>query len=335
MAVPKGPSGPDLVLFVEERAQVLEAADQQFRTFDLVSSLLWTRPWTMTSQAHVHLSRVKGVPVVSADRHHVGHVVDVSATLPAETPIVHRLAIGSGRRPRHVVPWSLVDTRDDLGIRLAADMVSLEQHEVDRGSGLGDIVLGAEELLLGRDVLDSQVVDLMGRRLSRVSDVLLADDGGALMVVAVDLGLGALLRRVGLARLGDRMEPVLVAWKDLHLASARGHTVQLATATDGMRRLDSDALADVLTRLATERATDVLRSVGPTRSAMALDASHDVHQRRLVRALSPEEAHDVIEAAPAPLTRSLEEARDEAARQNRRFRRTSGWRVHRPHTSAD
>lgn len=283
----------------------------------------------------IQLSRMRNLPVVTADQRRVGRLVDVSAKLSAETPSLHRLAIGSGRRLHHVVPWSMVDARDDLGIRLAVGFDDLRLHQVDRGTGLGDIILDAEELLLGRDVLDSQVVDLAGRRLSRVSDVLLADEGGTFTVVAVDLGLGALLRRLGLARLGDRLEPVLVAWNDLHLASARAHRVQLATSTDSMRRLDPDALAEVVTRLGTAPATDVLRTVGPTRSAHALDASHDFHRRRLVRALSPDEAQRVIAASAVEVGRSLEQARGEPAAQNRRFRRTAGWRIHRPRSSAD
>lgn len=280
----------------------------------------------------VHLSRLTKLAVVSADGQPLGRLVDVSAILPAETPRLHRLAIGVRRRPRHLVPWSLVASRDDLSIRLAADVRDLEQYEVAHGTDPGDVALERQEVLLVRDVLDSQVIDLSGHRLSRVADVLLADDGEALAVVGVDLGLGALLRRLGFTRLGDRLAPVIVAWSDLHLASPRGHSVQLATSTDGMPHLDRDALAEVLARLATERATDVLRTVGPARSADALHASHDVHRRRLLRALPPEEAHRVIEAAPDAVGRTLEEARARAAVHDRRFRRTAGWRVHRPPT---
>ncbi|KAA1395236.1 magnesium transporter [Aeromicrobium ginsengisoli] len=280
----------------------------------------------------IHLSRMTKLAVVSADQRPLGRVVDVSAILSAETPRLHHLAIGTRRRLTHLVPWSLVASRDDLRIRLAVDSDELEQFHVARGSGPGDIALDAEEVLLGRDVLDSQVVDLSGRRLSRVADVLLADDGDALVVVGVDVGLGALLRRLGLSRLGDRMQPALVDWKDLHLASARGHSVQLATSTDGMRRLDPDALAEVLARLATEPATEVMRVVGPTRSAAALQASHGVHRRRLLRALPPEEAHRLIEAAPPAVAPVLAQASEQPPANGRRFRRTAGWRVHRPPT---
>jgi hypothetical protein len=280
----------------------------------------------------IHLSRLTKLAVVSADQQMLGRVVDVSAILSAKKPQLHRLAIGARHRPTHVVPWSLVASQDDLSIQLTSDLDDLEPYRVDRGTNPVDIALDPEEVLLGRDVLDSQVVDLSGRRLSRVADVLLVDGDSAPVVVGVDLGLGALLRRMGLARLGDRMEPVIVAWDDLHLASPRGHSVQLATSTDGMRRLDPDALAEVLARLATEPATEIMRAVGPTRSAVALDASHGVHRSRLLRALPPEEAHRVIDAAPAASAPALERARKEPAADGRRFRRTAGWRVHRPRT---
>jgi hypothetical protein len=50
------------------------------------------------------------------------------------------------------------------------------------------------ELLLAQDVLDTQVVDLVGRRLSRVSDVFItAGPDSKLEVAAVDVGARSLL----------------------------------------------------------------------------------------------------------------------------------------------
>lgn len=278
----------------------------------------------------VHLSRLTKLAVVSAERQPLGRLVDVSAILSAETPKLHRLVIGSGRQPRLAVPWSLVDSLDDLEIRLSADADALDPYRVGRGTDLGDVVLDAGELMLVRDVMDSQVVDLTGLRLARVSDVLLAENGSAMNVVGADLGLGALVRRMGLARLGDRMRPVLVAWDDLHLASPRGHTVQLALSTSGIRSLDLTSLAEVLARLATDPATDVLRTVGPDRAARVLDASHDIHRRRLLGALPSDEAHRVIDSASAPVGKALRRTRDESKTMGRRFRRTFGWRGYRP-----
>ena len=56
-----------------------------------------------------------------------------------------------------------------------------------------------------RDVLDTQIIDLVGQRLARVADVVLtrtADD--RLELVGVEVGFGGVLRRLGLRRLAAR-----------------------------------------------------------------------------------------------------------------------------------
>ena len=58
-----------------------------------------------------------------------------------------------------------------------------------------------------------------------------------------------------------------VDWGDLHLTSARGHDVHLATTTAAVHRLDAHGLAELLTRLdltsAAEVVTDGRTPAGP------------------------------------------------------------------------
>ena len=147
---------------------------------------------------YLHLSRVTRQPVVTADRVRVGRLIDMTVLLAAEHPLVHRVAIGFGRRIRYLLPWSGVKELDERQLTLTASRDSMARYWVDRGLPLED-----KELCLCRDVLDTQVVDLADRRLTRVSDVLLArilDD--EVEVAAVDVGLGSLLRRMGLSLFG-------------------------------------------------------------------------------------------------------------------------------------
>ena len=272
------------------------------------------------------LSRLVEEPALTAGRAVIGRVLDLTVLLGPTHPDVHRVAIGSGRRIRYLVPWALVRRLDEVELVLDADEASLQRFVVD-----AELQLEDGELLLCRDVLDTQVVDLGGRRLSRVSDVLVArQPDGDVEIAAVDIGLGSLLRRMGLRRLGARIAPVAVDWADLHLVSSRGHVVQLRTTTTGMHRLDAHGLADLLARLSTEQATDVIRTVGPERSAAALNVSHRVLRQRLVRALEPDEAEELISAAPSDAAGDLSAAHAERQTPRRRYRRTAGWRVHRP-----
>ena len=115
---------------------------------------------------------------------------------------------------------------------------------------------------MARDVLDTQVVDVAGQRLARVADVVLALAGGAggagrtgLEVVGVEVGFGAVLRRLGLRRMTPARTEDVVAWSDLHLTSERGHTVQLAAARSAVHRLDARGLAALVSRVDTDSAS--------------------------------------------------------------------------------
>jgi len=278
----------------------------------------------------IHLSRLLSAPVFSSDGQPVGRLIDATVVLSKAMPTIRRLVLGGRRRPLYVAFWSSVESWAPAGIRLTVDMSEIDAHCLTRRARLDEIALTEDELLLGRDILDSQVFDLSNRRLARVSDVLIADVGSGLAVTAVDLGMGALLRRLGLVRLGGHMQPKLVAWHDLHLASGLGHSVQLATSTNRLRQLDSLALADLVARLGTAPAVELLRAVGPSRSVDALDMSHDIHRRRILRSMPKGEADRITEEAAAVLAQSLMALSRERGPDGRRFRRTSGWRLYRP-----
>jgi sporulation protein YlmC with PRC-barrel domain len=275
---------------------------------------------------HRFLSCELGKPVVGLDGNEIGHLVDLSVRLHVSHPPIHRLAIGRGRHVHLLVPWALVRQVDEDRVVLGLDRGAMAKLAFEH-----TCVLEPDELLLGHDVVDTQVVDLAGRRLSRVSDVLLLVNdlhGRDAEVAAVDLGVGSLLRRIGLRRVGARIEPVIVGWDDLHLASERGHTAQLSTSTPGISSRDPQQLAELLARLSTRKATDVIRHVGPERSAAALRASHPEHRGRLLRGLPPSAAQEVIDAAAPPTAHDLAQSHGEA--RPRRWLRTAGWRVHHP-----
>jgi hypothetical protein len=240
-------------------------------------------------------------------------------------PNVHQLGVGRGRRVRYLLPWRLVRTYGDKEVRLSIDRMELSAYAT-----APEPVLEERELLLARDVLDTQVVDLVGRRLSRVSDVsIVPGHDGVFEVAAVDLGVGSLLRRMGFRWLGDRCRPVVVDWAELHLTSRRGHLVQLATADTALHRLDASQLAELLPRLSAAKAVDVIRTTHPAHSAAALHATHPELRRRLLHLLSPQELQRLLDAAPPALARLLEELHANPP-PARRHLRTSGWRIRRP-----
>lgn len=269
------------------------------------------------------LSEQIGRRLLTKDGHRLGRVADLTVRLGPDRPPVARVLV----RSRDV---SALLPHDLLGPDLSTDLTDLAGWAVDPRH----LPLGHDELLLGRDVLDTQVVDLQGRHLSRVSDVLLhrAADG-RLEVVAVDLGTAALLRRLGLGALGAGTGVLGLEWKHLHLTSPRGHQVQLDADTAPFRRLDPRGLAELLARLSTASARDVVRAVQPDRAAAALHHSHPRTGRRIVEGLSGAEQRGLAAGASEEHARTLRRLGRRASprvRPRPRYRRTEGWRVHRP-----
>jgi sporulation protein YlmC with PRC-barrel domain len=139
---------------------------------------------------------------------------------------------------------------------------------------------GAVELLLRRDVLDHQVYDVRGRRLTRVGDVVLDQKGETLTVAGIDSGAAAILRRIGLQRLTGRHRPLVASWQELHLLSGPGHRVQLQLPWAAVHRLDNAELVDLVRRAAVGQGEELLATLEEQRRADVTNAVAQTDPRR-------------------------------------------------------
>jgi hypothetical protein len=108
-------------------------------------------------------------------------------------------------------------------------------------------------------LFDRQIVDLEGRRVIRVGDVVLRADGDQLDVVAVEVGTAAVLRRLRFARLAARLEPQLLAIDRLHLPSAAAGALLLDGPRERFEQLDTGTVTKLLSRLPLHVAENAVR----------------------------------------------------------------------------
>jgi sporulation protein YlmC with PRC-barrel domain len=193
------------------------------------------------------LTELLGRPVVAGDGRPLGRVADLAVDHADRYPRVTAVAIRAGRTVA-VRPWSAVR---DLGPPVVVDI------------GAGE---ARADLYLARDLLDAQVVDIAGRRLARVSEIKLATHGAALRAVAVDVGLGSVVRRLGFRRLANRIRDEVIGWEGLHFATGRGHHVQLASPAAAVHALDPEELMEVVSRLPPERGDELREAVPAART---------------------------------------------------------------------
>ena len=195
----------------------------------------------------------------------IGKLDDLIVQLGTDDPRVVALRVRVEHRRRGRVPWSAVASFTDE-VAISADPATDE--------------VGDDELLLGRDVLDTQIFDVRGRRLTRVADVELALQEGELRVVGVDVGVAPLLLRLGLGVFARWAHTKVIPWSELHLTSVRGHALQLDTPTARVHTLTEDELAELGARLSPEARSRLHARIEARAAARARELEGGVPESR-------------------------------------------------------
>jgi hypothetical protein len=118
--------------------------------------------------------------------------------------------------------------------------------DIIEATATGDI---AGAIWLREALFDRQIVDLQGRRVIRVGDVVLRAFGDALEVEAVEVGAAAVLRRLGLVRLAARFEPQLLPINRLHVPGEAAGALLLDAPRAQLEEMESETVTGLLSRL--------------------------------------------------------------------------------------
>jgi len=126
-------------------------------------------------------------------------------------------------------------------------------------------------------LFDRQIVDLDGRRVTRIGDVILAGEGELLEVTSVEVGAAAVFRRLGLVRLASRLEPRLLPIDRLHFPGPAAGALLLDAPRQQLEELAPETVAELLSRLPVEVAEHAVRA---SRHREAVARINRVRRRR-------------------------------------------------------
>ncbi|HEX6402347.1 MAG TPA: CBS domain-containing protein [Pseudonocardiaceae bacterium] len=258
-------------------------------------------------QAIVSVAGLLGEPVLNQAGQAIGRVVDVVARLYGEEryPPVTGLVVRVGRR-RAFLDASTIEAVEHRKIRLRTARLDLR-----------DFVRRPGEVLLARDVLDHQLVDVDGVQVIRAADLYLAPVTGQIRLVGVDVSVQSLLRRLGPKRLRARPTPdKVIDWDAVapfgEQSTQAPSTVRLRARHEALRRLRPGELADLLEDLgrpgrqellaSLERpaAADALEEMDPDELEGLLRESPTERAAELVAAMEPDEAVDALRDLSGP-----------------------------------
>jgi magnesium transporter len=262
------------------------------------------------------LSEVLGAPVV-----------DVTGAMGGR---VREVAVEPQENPAHV---SAFVVRTKTGDRLV-DASKIEQFgpKTFRSKTTKDdwTPLASSEglLLLERDLLDQQIIDVHGRKVVRVNDVELRVERGngnaRLRITEVEVGprgairrlLKGIVPRLAVDTLADRISPRGIPWEFVDLIETDpARRVRLRIEHDRLSKLHPADIADILEELAPAQREAVFETLDEEVAAEALEEIDPKLQAELVEALDSERAADIVEEmdpdAAADLLENLSEETSE------------------------
>src|SRR5262245_50528445 len=163
-------------------------------------------------------------------------------------------------------------------------------------------------LLLKRDLLDQQIIDVHGRKVVRVNDVELdstpVNNHLALSVVAVDVGARGAIRRLSkgvvpsftLRALLNRIPPRVIPWQYVDLLETDpSRRVKLKIAYEGLSKLHPADIADIVEDLPPAEREAVFETIDEEVAAETLEELDPDVQVSIVESLDTDRAADIVE----------------------------------------
>ncbi len=221
-------------------------------------------------------------------RRSLGRVVDFFVSKPDDTfPRIDAVVIKTRHGDRTLPVRDVVDV-DSKGAVVLRTVPTEAALPDDRA------------LYLIKDLFDKQIVDVDGRKLVRINDLEIANTGGTLRVVAADIGVSGLLRRLGVGtfapQLLDRVPRTLIAWDNVApISELNPAQVKLSVSESRLSRLHPSELADIISELSAQDAARVVQSLDDETAADAFEHLEFDTQRSIIEDLGSERAADIIE----------------------------------------
>ncbi|MFA6570852.1 MAG: CBS domain-containing protein [Bacteroidota bacterium] len=249
----------------------------------------------MASVSTFYLSRIIGCKVISENQKAVGKLQDLVVDLNYIRPRVIAAQVKFGNQRIMLLPQPLSLFKNN------------GQYEITC-SHLEETIIPEENVLyLAKHILDKQIVDIDGKKLERVNDLRLATLESGTYVIAVDVGMEGLFRRLGIAKPIKRIAKLfkinlptdMILWDDIATISMSHEGIKLAKEQSKLSTLHPSDLADIIEDLDHKTQLALFASLDDEQAADVLEELETEAQVNLLESMSVEKAADVLEKMPA------------------------------------
>jgi CBS domain-containing protein len=237
------------------------------------------------------LSSVLSRPVITEQGRQLGRLWDL-VMIPGEVfPEVSHLLVKNGEGIISI-PWAQIIMFNRFVISVSSRQFAALIHIGRDG-----------EILVKRDILDKQIVDVDGAKVVRVNDLRLGSHQNLLCIYGVDVGFRGLLRRLGYERLGERIALSLkreiphreISWQYVQPLGMNVSKLALTMAREHMADMHPADLAQILSQIPSNSVQTVLNTLDTETAGEAIHEMQPELRTRIISQLDSEQASDILE----------------------------------------
>jgi magnesium transporter len=248
----------------------------------------------MKFQGEIFLSELVGKNILAPDGECIGKIRDFTVIRGDVFPLIEAFVISEQTGSRRVkLAYEDIElfNRRFVLCRLQPDQVRLQE-------------IKEKEIMAVKDIWDKQIVDINGAKIVRVNDIKVREIEGKLSLIAVDVGIRGLLRRLGLKKndwslwkkLVFHIPYDLISWRFIQPLEDDITHLSLTVSTRDMQSLHPFEIADILTQIPPDNQEALINSLGIDTIAEAIPEMDEKHQKDLMERMDKGKAADIMEA---------------------------------------
>jgi magnesium transporter len=240
--------------------------------------------------SELYLSAVLNNTIINEQGQQMGKLWDLVMTPGEVFPQVSHILVKS-HKVVQAIPWKdiVLFNRFVISVTTNAEPVKFSTQE--------------GEILVRRDILDKQIVDVDGAKVVRVNDLKLGAQKELLCIIAVDIGFRGLLRRLGYERLGEivasgfnkELSHHEISWEYVQPLELNVSRLALTMAREQMADMHPADIASIISQISHKQIQTVLISLDTETAGEAIHELDPELRTRVITQLDSEQASDILE----------------------------------------
>jgi len=205
-----------------------------------------------------------------------GKVIDVVAHEVDKTPTINQLIV----------------KRAGKKIAVDATKAIFNHTRWEIHGEIQEVPYSDKEFLLNEDLLDKQVIDVNGRRLVRVNDILIKENG-KLKVDGIDIGFSGILRRLGISHLFVGRS-IILPWSVIEAFDYETGTIKIKLTQHNLNSFQPAELADILEEVGTKERLGIVANLDAEKAASAIEEADEETQTAILEQIPSQTLRKIV-----------------------------------------